>query len=346
MAKDAAKPFAFVAMCFDSRLQSIYFKVVKPVLEEYGFECWRGDEFLEPGVIVDQLKQKIETSDLVLCDLTFDNANVFYELGVAHALCKATLLISQTASSIPFNVAHLRAIPYEDSRLGLLDLRDRLVRTLREIAPADPEMHVPRVDHAEPLPMHQINETEVQREALYSPNAEFIRYAVRYLGESGDTVSFERIRQVAQTSYSPPDLVRDALDALWSINQHDALEPILEAARRHGSHLVRERAVLLLANYKPGRNIKDQFQYPQKTLLDAIQERLADESWGVRRSACEVLGRWGDPRAITALRGARSDAVAEVSLAAHEALKRIRELQSKPAVDPVDNNESTEKSPA
>ena len=52
MAKDAAKPFAFVAMCFDSRLQSIYFKVVKPVLEEYGFECWRGDEFLEPGVIV------------------------------------------------------------------------------------------------------------------------------------------------------------------------------------------------------------------------------------------------------------------------------------------------------
>jgi hypothetical protein len=41
MAKSAVKPVAFVAMCFDKRLQPIYQKVVKPVLEDYGFECRR-----------------------------------------------------------------------------------------------------------------------------------------------------------------------------------------------------------------------------------------------------------------------------------------------------------------
>ena len=44
MGKSTDKPIAFVAMCFDERLYPIYQKVVKPVLEEYGFECKRGDE--------------------------------------------------------------------------------------------------------------------------------------------------------------------------------------------------------------------------------------------------------------------------------------------------------------
>jgi len=339
------KPVAFVAMCFDKRLQPIYQKVVKPVLEEYGFECKRGDEILEPGVIVEQLKQQIDNSDLVVCDLTFDNANVFYELGVAHTLGKPALLISQTASSIPFNVAHLRAIPYEDSKIGLLDLRDRLVQTLHDIAPLDSERHIPRVERATPLAKHQVDETEVQRWELYSPNPEFIRYAVRYLGENRDTHSFARIQQIAQTSYSLPDLVRDALDAMWLIDSRRALHSILEDARGHWSYLVRERAVMLLANYAPGEKIDPTYKYREKTLLEAVQERLSDDSWGVRRSACEVMGRWGDPRALTALRGATSDAVAEVSLAAREAFSRIRERQPVPEEGPASTGESTQEQP-
>ncbi len=334
MAKTSEKPVAFVAMCFDKRLLPIYQKVVKPVLDEHGFECLRGDEIMEPGVIVDQVKRQIEASALVLCDLTFDNANVFYELGVAHTLGKATLLISQTASSIPFDVAHLRAIPYEDSKIGLLDLRDRLVETLDEIAPVDSEQH-PRVEHAEHLERQQIDETEAQRSALYSPNVEFIRHAVRYLGQKRDTSSYMRIQLVAQTSYSPADLVRDALDALWSIDSVKAMDTILEAARGHSSYLVRERAVLLLANYQPSQKVETTYRYTATTLLEAVQERLSDDSWGVRRSACEVLGRWCDPRAFTGLRGAMSDAVEDVRLTAREAIARIHERQQKPSGGPA-----------
>ncbi len=133
--KETDKPKSFVAMCFDSRLQSIYQKVVRPVLEGHGFTCVRGDEILVPGVVVDQVRDEINSASLVFCDLSFQNPNVFYELGVAHTLDKPTLLISQSASGIPFDVAHLRVIPYEDSKIGLLDLREQLVKALNKIAP-------------------------------------------------------------------------------------------------------------------------------------------------------------------------------------------------------------------
>ena len=179
----------------------------------------------------------------------------------------------------------------------------------------------------------QDDETETQRSSLYSPNPEFIRYAVRYLGKSRDTHSYARIHLIAQTSYSPPDLVRDALDALWLISSSDALETLLDAARRHRSHLVRERAVMLLANYAPNAKLEPIAKYREKTLFEAVRERLSDDSWGVRRSACEGMGRWGDPLALTALRGATSDSVDDVSLSAHEALSRIRERRPKPEGD-------------
>jgi hypothetical protein len=237
MAGRTSKPIVFVAMCFDQRLQPIYQKVVRPVLDDHGFICVRGDEILQPGVIVDQVKREIDKAELVFCDLTFENPNVCYELAVAHTLCKPTLLISQSASAIPFNVAHQRVLPYEDSKMGLLDLRERLVEALRAIAPIDPQRHVPRTRDAEPLSKHQLDETDVQRSALYTSNPEFIRYAVRYLGENKDSQSFLRIQQIAQTHYSPLDLVRDALVALHMIDAHKALQTLFDQAAYHKNYL-------------------------------------------------------------------------------------------------------------
>ena len=57
---------------------------------------------------------------LILCeyavaDLTTANANVFYELGLRHAVRKwSTLLIfAEGGSQLPFDVAPLRAMPYK-----------------------------------------------------------------------------------------------------------------------------------------------------------------------------------------------------------------------------------------
>jgi hypothetical protein len=57
-------------------------------------------------------------ADLIICDITYHNANVFYELGIRHALRKKrTLLIkgSPVADSTPFDILTDRYVPYKVS---------------------------------------------------------------------------------------------------------------------------------------------------------------------------------------------------------------------------------------
>ena len=123
---DIPPRYAFIAMSFDLRLQHIYDRVVRPVLEDFEFRCQRGDEISVSGVILEQIINSIENANVVICDLTFNNPNVFFELGIAYMLKKPTILIAQNAANIPFDVRHWRIIPYEDNKLGLLDLKEKL----------------------------------------------------------------------------------------------------------------------------------------------------------------------------------------------------------------------------
>jgi hypothetical protein len=93
-------------MCFDTRLHHVYQKVVKPVLGKW-LECIRADEVCSIGVVIEEIRDQIEKANLILCDLTFDNPNVFYEIGFSHALNKPTIMISQNPANIPFDASSL-----------------------------------------------------------------------------------------------------------------------------------------------------------------------------------------------------------------------------------------------
>ena len=319
---DADKPLAFVAMPFDVRLQAVYQRVVKPVLEGHGFQCIRADELLATGVIMQQIRALIERATIVFCDLTFDNPNVFYELGVAHTLNKPTILISQSPANIPFDVRHLRVLPYEDTKLGLLDLRDALVDTLNRVCPAKEK--VPSV-----LPRREFlgfsEELEIQRTALFSNNVHFMRYAVRVLGELGDKESLKRIESIA-LSATDPDLIRDAFTALHVIDPDGTLPTLLENGLwSQREHLVRERVITLIGKYPPS-----------DYLVTRVTQQMTDTSWGVRQAACEVLGRWGETlnesqltKSAAALQNALADSQPEVRLAAAEGMRRLQEAREK-----------------
>lgn len=296
-------------MCFDNRLQHVYHKVVKPVLEDLGFECIRGDEISETGIIIEQVREYIEEATLVICDLTFDNPNVFYELGIAHILNKPTILISQTPANIPFDVRHYRIVSYKDEKLGLLDLRDELTKSLGKMFDfSNLEQH----KRIKELPISK-DELEDQRTALFSNYLDSKRYAIKFLGDVKDTFSFNKIQMIALEDGNA-DIKREAFTALHKINPEKA-KPILieEGLRWQKEYIVRERVVTLLGSYQP-----------DKELLDRILSQKGDTSWGVRRSVCEVLGRWGERKAITPLREMLTDSEQQVRLAAVEALGRLQ----------------------
>jgi hypothetical protein len=313
MLDNSPAPIAFVVMCFDGRLHHVYHRVVKPVLENHGFHCKRGDEILESGMIVEQIQTAINGASLILCDLTFDNPNVFYELGIAHVQKKPIIMISQNPANAPFDIRHWRIIPYEDSKLGLLDLREALVEYLNKTFPSDqePYKHRPMTD----FPV-AIDELEIQRTGVFSASLEFKRYAIKFLGDHRDKASFQRIEMIA-VSDSNPDVIRDAFSSLYKIDPDEARPLLLESGlHRQKEYLVRERVVALLGNYPPDEG-----------LLGVMREQLGDTSWGVRRTVCEVLGRWGKSEAVGPLQKMLSDPEPQVRLAAAEALERLHEAK-------------------
>ena len=53
------------------------------------------------------------TAKVLVAELTSRNPNVFYELGVAHALKKPVVLVSAHETDVPFDLLHIRVIYYD-----------------------------------------------------------------------------------------------------------------------------------------------------------------------------------------------------------------------------------------
>ncbi|NEP12327.1 MAG: SLATT domain-containing protein [Symploca sp. SIO2C1] len=124
-------PHAFVVMPFGRKqgrdglwidFNSIYQNLIKPALEEAGFEPFRADEESVSGDILTDMFQELLLADLVLTDLSIDNANVFYELGVRHALRKRGLVHIQCGRAyLPYDIFNVRALPYHCDDNGCPD---------------------------------------------------------------------------------------------------------------------------------------------------------------------------------------------------------------------------------
>jgi hypothetical protein len=109
----------FVLMPFQDDLKEVYSKAIKPACEKVGFTALRADELTGPFNIHRDIIQFIFTSDAIVADLTAWNPNVFYEMGVAHAIDNKTIMIIQKGHKLPFDIGNYRCIFYEQSERGL-----------------------------------------------------------------------------------------------------------------------------------------------------------------------------------------------------------------------------------
>jgi hypothetical protein len=80
----------FVLMPFnDSDLNIVYEDFVKPVLQNcFGFRSVRADDIFGTNVIMEHILSNILKARIVIAELTGRNPNVFYEVGICHALQK------------------------------------------------------------------------------------------------------------------------------------------------------------------------------------------------------------------------------------------------------------------
>jgi hypothetical protein len=94
------------------------------------FVCERADDLHNQNILID-IWTSIKRAKYIIADITEENANVFYEIGIAHSLDKNVILISQNKSpKNPFDISIYRTIFYEYSQVGnkklKKELKDRL----------------------------------------------------------------------------------------------------------------------------------------------------------------------------------------------------------------------------
>lgn len=87
-----------------------------------GMESGRADNRWDHPAIIQDVVALIDQAAIVVCDCTGKNANVFYEMGIAHALGKEVIIITQNPIDIPFDIAHLRHIRYLGNEQGIRQL--------------------------------------------------------------------------------------------------------------------------------------------------------------------------------------------------------------------------------
>ena len=90
-------------------------ELIDPALTRLGFTGRDTIEILKQGNIRIDMIQRLLTADLVVADISIHNANVFYELGVRHALRgKRTLLLhSNQGGAFPFDLQTDRHFIYD-----------------------------------------------------------------------------------------------------------------------------------------------------------------------------------------------------------------------------------------
>lgn len=147
----------YVIMPFDSKFDSTYSTAIRPAiakvskLQGEAWECVRSDDIRVPGSITKEIITSLYTADLVIADLTGNNPNVLYELGVAHSAGRIVVMITQDITNLPFDINTYRVHSYEHTSDGLQSLGEYLSTTVVDALAGRVRMTNPVQDNA---PLH------------------------------------------------------------------------------------------------------------------------------------------------------------------------------------------------
>jgi hypothetical protein len=127
------KQKCFVLMPFEPPREKYYSQIYSRAIEEAGLAAKRGDSLFRSSPIMGDIWKFVQESTVLLADLTGRNANVFYELGLAHAISKPVVLVAETMDDVPFDLRGLRVLTFDrnDPDWGAT-LRERIALALKE----------------------------------------------------------------------------------------------------------------------------------------------------------------------------------------------------------------------
>ena len=104
-------PFSSTKTLSEERWRRIFEKLFKPTFELLGYRCLRSE--VKTGSILQNIIINLHEASVILADLTDNKPNVFYELGIAHAITKKVIMTSQRIDECPSDLKPYGIIQYD-----------------------------------------------------------------------------------------------------------------------------------------------------------------------------------------------------------------------------------------
>lgn len=118
----------FVLTPFHNRYQETY-NLVSMICNKVGLNCSRGDEEFIRGGVLSHIIKEIADSSIIIANIDGRNPNVFYEMGIAHALDKDVIILSSSITDVPFDLSSQRLIIWNNAN----ELNEQLNSTLTKV---------------------------------------------------------------------------------------------------------------------------------------------------------------------------------------------------------------------
>jgi hypothetical protein len=123
------RDLCFVLMEFKPPYTDIFDHLIKPTVELEGFRCIKSNDIFSMTSVIEDIWANINKATLVIAEISGNNPNVMYELGICHTVGKNVMMITQNPDKIPFNFRHMRCYPYSNDIPG----GDELKKNIRSI---------------------------------------------------------------------------------------------------------------------------------------------------------------------------------------------------------------------
>lgn len=110
----------------------VYEQIIKPAVEEAGYEAYRVDENSICDAIIDKIFSAIQDCPMAICDLSNRNPNVLYELGLRQAYDKPVVLIQDDKTDKIFDVSGISTVFYKSERLyeEVIEARENIKKAI------------------------------------------------------------------------------------------------------------------------------------------------------------------------------------------------------------------------
>lgn len=301
------RPLCFVLMPFGKKpdaagsmvdFDAVYKDLIAPAIEEAGLDPLRADEEMTGGIIHKPMFERLILCEYAVADLTTANANVFYELGLRHAVRPwSTVLLFAEGGRLPFDVAPLRAMPYrltpEGAPAEVVSVKEALVKRLIEAHQAAAEGRAadsPIFQLVEGFPEIDHTKTDVFRDR--------VRYSAEIKGRlaTARQQGIEALRALEKELGDIKDLESGVvIDLFLSYRAVKAWQDMIELVKKMSRPLaatvmVQEQLALALNRARQGEEA-------EQVLKDLLERRgPSSETYG-------ILGRVYKDRWEEALKG-------------------------------------------